>query len=474
MPMTSAQDALRFPLDNPPLHSKLLTMFKRFILVMLLGGACLPSGASPLHQAVSARDIATLEELLESHVGSALDAVIGNGVTPLHLAAATDQADIAALLISRGADTGATNSLGFTPLHWAASRNGVEAMRVIIKGGADINAKARNNITPLHWAATKNAAAAVTLLVEAGADISATTAMGYTPLHLALRNNPYCDSAVLLAQARANQEDAAGILPRNSAATGVSDPAAPEKTAPGALPDAPEPAMDPVTPGMFLSIPIGLGDALSFVWMPQTKVWFGKHEISNNRFRRFDPLHSSRRIEGITLDDPEQPAVYVSWNDAMAFCAWLTTNFTDRIPAGYVFRLPTEAEWMIAAGAGAIRTYPWGNEWPPTYGNFSDQTARGSFSQWRGIEGYNDGYAATAPIEAAGMNELGIFGMAGNVWEWTLDWLDDAKPEYKIRKGGSWDFDGQESLRINARGLDRPDARCDAIGFRLVVAPAKD
>ncbi len=451
-------------------------MFKRLSLVILLGGFCLPSGASPLHQAVRARDIATLDALLESHVGSALDAVVGNGVTPLHLAAATDQADIAALLISRGADTGATNSLGFTPLHWAASRDGVETMRVIIAGGADINAKARNDITPLHWAATKNASSAVTLLIEFGADITATTAMGYTPLHLAVKNNPYCEAAVLLAQARASQEDAAGILPRTAATPPpeTSGPASPDTTGPGTLPDAPEPATEPVTPGMFLSVPIGLGDVLSFVWMPETKVWFGKHEISNNRYRRFDPQHSSRRIEGLTLDDPEQPAVYVSWNDAMAYCTWLTTNFADRIPPGYVFRLPTEAEWMIAAGAGTIRTYPWGNEWPPTYGNVSDQSARGSFSQWRGIEGYNDGYAATAPVEAAGMNELGIFGLAGNVWEWTLDWTDDAKPEYKIRKGGSWDFDGQESLRINARGFDRPDARYDTIGFRIVVAPAKD
>jgi hypothetical protein len=428
------------------------------------GLCCLPAGATPLHQAVRARDIISLEGLLESHVGRALNATVGNGVTPLHLAAATDQPDIAALLVARGADVNATNNLAFTPLHWAASRDGVATMRLLVEAGADINAKARNNITPLHWAATKNASAAVTFLIQAGADITATTSMGYTPLHLAVKHNPYCEAAVLLAQARARQEDEGGILPSRAATAPAGEA--------DALPDAPEPAAEPVKPGMFLSVPIGLGDALSFVWMPETAIWFGKHEISNSRYRRFDPRHSSRRIEGITLDDPEQPAVYVSWHDATAYCGWLTTNFADRIPPGYVFRLPTEAEWMIAAGAGTLRTYPWGNEWPPTYGNFSDQTARGSFSQWRGIDGYNDGYAATAPVEAAGMNELGIFGLAGNVWEWTLDWIDESKREYKIRKGGSWDFDGKESLRINARGFDRPDARYDTIGFRIVVAPA--
>jgi len=447
-------------------------MFKRLSLIMLVGGLGLRSSASPLHQAVRARDIVTLEELLESHVGRALNATIGNGVTPLHLAAATDQADIAALLIARGADVNATNSLAFTPLHWAASRDGVATMRLLIEAGADVNAKARNDITPLHWAATKNAATAVTFLIETGADITATTAMGYTPLHLAVKHNPYCEAAVLLAQARARQEDEAGILPSSATAP---KPAATAVASPGdALPEAPEPAIEPVTPGMFLSVPIGLGDVISFVWMPETGIWFGKHEISNDRYRRFDPLHSSRRIEGITLDDPDQPAVYVSWHDAMAYCDWLTANFADRIPAGYTFRLPTEAEWMLAAGAGTIRSYPWGNDWLPTYGNFSDQAARKAFSQWRGIEGYNDGYTATAPVEAAGMNELGIFGLAGNVWEWTIDWVDDVKQEYKIRKGGCWDFDGQDSLRIDARGFDRPDARYDTIGFRIVVAPPRN
>lgn len=448
-------------------------MFRRWSLLILFSGLCLPAGASPLHQAVRARDIVTLEGLLESHVGDALNATIGNGITPLHLAAATDQADIAALLIARGADASATNNVGFTPLHWAASRDNVVTMRILIEAGADINARASSAITPLHWAATKNAVSAVTLLIESGADITASTAMGYTPLHLAIKHDPYCEAAVLLAQARARKEDETGSLPPTADAPQIpADPLAPEATAPGSLPDAPAPAAPPVSPGMYLSVPIGLGDALSFVWMPETAVWFGKHEISNNRYRRFDPLHSSRRIEGITLDDPEQPAVYVSWNDAMAYCAWLTTNLADRIPPGYVFRLPTEAEWMLAAGAGTLRTYPWGDEWPPTYGNFPDQAAKKTFSQWRGIDGYNDGYAATAPVDAAGMNELGIFGLAGNVWEWTLDWMDDTKRDYKIRKGGSWDFDEQDSLRINARGFDRPDARYDTIGFRIVVAPS--
>jgi len=451
-------------------------MLRKLLLITLWGTACLPAIASPLHQAVRARDIVTLEGLLESHVGNALNAAIGNGITPLHLAAATDQPDIAALLLARGAEVSPTNNLGFTPLHWAASRESLATMHVLINAGADVNAAARNQLTPLHWAAAKNAAAAISLLIDAGADITVTTAMGYTPLHLAVKHAPYCEAAVLLAQARARAEDdavlpaPAGTPPQRRGITGTDTEAdmasLPEET------DTEPP--EPVVPGMYLSVPIGLGDSLRFVWMPQPGIWFGKYEISNNRYRRFDPLHTSRRIEGITLDDPDQPAVYVSWNDAMAYCAWLNTNFADRIPLDYRFRLPTEAEWMLAAGAGTLRTYPWGDEWPPVYGNFSDKSARDHFAEWRGVEGYNDGYAASAPVDAAGMNELGIFGLAGNVWEWTLDWMDETRQEYKLRKGGSWDFDRQESLRINARGLDKPDARYGTIGFRVVVAPAED
>ena len=63
--------------------------------------------------------------------------------------------------------------------------------------------------------------------------------------------------------------------------------------------------------------------------------------------------------------------------------------------------------------------------------------------------------------------------MAGNVWEWCLDWFDDAK-RYKIRHGASWDFDTEIFLSISAVGFDRPDARYDNIGFRVVIGGKSD
>ena len=138
------------------------------------------------------------------------------------------------------------------------------------------------------------------------------------------------------------------------------------------------------------------------------------------------------------------------------------------MPLNCEFRLPLEAEWILMAKCGDNRKYPWGNEWPPKYGNYSDLTAREKLSDWHGITGYDDGYVVTCPVYEAGLNEWGIYGLAGNVWEWCDDWFDSGKT-YKVRHGASWDFDEKLSLAILFRGFDRPDVRDDTVGFRVVV-----
>ena len=106
---------------------------------------------------------------------------------------------------------------------------------------------------------------------------------------------------------------------------------------------------------------------------------------------------------------------------------------------------------------------------PPKFGNYSDKAAKRELSEWSGIVNYDDGYPVTSPVSDSGENEWGIFGLGGNVWEWCEDWYDASK-KYKIRHGGSWYFDREECLRIDCRGFDRPDARYDTIGFRLVLS----
>lgn len=429
------------------------------------------ASAGSLHQAVRARDLITLKSLLNPASDIDLDETIGDGVTALHLAAATDFAPAIKLLIERGASVNPKTTAGFTPLHWAASRNATDAVSMLIENGANINVKAQNGITPLHWAAHKDAADAVKLLIAAGADISAKTSLGYTPLHFAVEKNPYSKSAVLLAKAKVDAEVESGFLvledlpEEKPEKENIDDTTSKTNTLTENL------KQPRALPGTFLEVPLGLGSSLEFVWIKTLKIWFGKYEITNRQYRHYDHKHNSRMTEGLDLNLAYQPVVYVSWNDASNYCNWLNTTYSNRIPVNCEFRLPTSKEWNFVAACGGSRRYPWGNEWPPVYGNYSDETARRNLSQWRGILGYDDGYTVTCPVKNSGMNEWGIYGLAGNVWEWCDDWMNNADRVFKIRKGGSWDFDTKDSLKIMARGVDRPTARYDTIGFRVIVAP---
>jgi len=451
-------------------------MFGRILFTFIVAAAMTATRpsivlAGPLHQAVRARDLVTLESMLNPAADIDLSESIRGGVTALHLAAATDLHAAVKLLVERGAPVNAKTDTDFTPLHWAASRDAADTVSLLIANGGDVNAAARSGITPLHWAASKNAAAAVRLLIDAGADLTARTDMGYTPLHLAVKKNPYSKAAVLLAQARVDTELNAGFLIIEDLPEPEVETNMPPELPTGDLPDKAAPLAGPeILPGTFLSVPLGLGMQLSFVWVEPLAIWFGKYEITNRQYRQHDLKHSSRAFEGLDLNGADQPAVYVSWDDAMAYCGWLNESFADRIPVQCEFRLPTSDEWEFVASCGESRRYPWGNDWPPLYGNHSDATARENLSQWQGIRGYDDGYAVTCPVDNSGMNEWGVYGLAGNVWEWCDNWMDETDRQFKVRKGGSWDFDSKESLRIRARGIDRPVARYDTIGFRIVVA----
>jgi len=418
-----------------------------------------PVAAGEIHRAVVSDDRARVERILARDGDQVLASIAGEGATPLHLAAALDLDAMTAFLVARGADTEARTVAGFTPLHWAASRDATQAAEMLILLGADVNAEARNGITPLHWAAHKNATNAVELLLSAGAHVVPETKSGLTPLHWSVRKNALESSLALAATIVAKEMD--GIITN------------PPVSLPGSEPTAawtPPPAAAPAAPGGPLDVPIGPAETLPFVWIADLGIWVGRTEITNGQFRRFNPTHNSLFYESHTLNEDDQPAVYVSWDQARAFCAWLNTGSGDRLPPGWRFRLPTEAEWTACARCGDRRRYPWGDGWPPAYGNFSDLTARKELPDWQGIAHYDDGYVVTCPVSQSGTNEWGLLGLAGNVWEWCLDWYDEPH-RYKTRRGAAWDFDTEADLRVEHRGFDRPDARYDTIGFRVVAAP---
>jgi serine/threonine protein kinase len=171
------------------------------------------------------------------------------------------------------------------------------------------------------------------------------------------------------------------------------------------------------------------------------------------------------------------PAVKLSWFDAMAFCKWLTEKEHDEnlIEDRQAYRLPTDLEWSMAVGLanesgatpeirdGKIKNeFPWGKQWPPPNGaaNYSAATGRR-----RG---------ATMPVGSFKPNSLGLYDLGGNVWEWCLDTYKDgtsgSSRDWGVLRGGSWATSNRLEMQSSYRNvIDRND-RDVIYGFRCVLA----
>jgi eukaryotic-like serine/threonine-protein kinase len=170
--------------------------------------------------------------------------------------------------------------------------------------------------------------------------------------------------------------------------------------------------------------------------------------------------------------DPDHPVCYVSWNDAKAFCAWLTE--TERrngeIRSDQSYRLPTDAEWSLAVGLGTETgdapnekdgknkdAYPWGIQWPPPAG------AGNYYSSLK-----TDNYDRTSPVGSFSANQYGIYDLGGNVMEWCEDWYD-ADHKSAVARGASWRNSNPDDLLSSARMGLSPNGRYDCGGFRVVL-----
>jgi formylglycine-generating enzyme len=186
------------------------------------------------------------------------------------------------------------------------------------------------------------------------------------------------------------------------------------------------------------------------------------------------------RNTGWTQTD-EHPVVNVTWNDAQAFCDWLSKKEIKS------YRLPTEAQREYACRAGTTTRF-WTGDSPGSLtgaANVWDQSAKEKLPNVNvPIFNFNDGWPFTAPVGRFKSNSFGLFDMTGNVWEWCQDWFekdyyatsaaDDPKdPEsgfYRVTRGCGWDA-RPVTARVANRGGRTPTARLSNLGFRVVCEP---
>jgi formylglycine-generating enzyme len=174
----------------------------------------------------------------------------------------------------------------------------------------------------------------------------------------------------------------------------------------------------------------------------------------------------------------EHPVLCVSWNDAQAFCKWLSRK------EGETYRLPTEAEWEYACRAGTTTRFYSGDD-PESLAkaaNVKDAAFAAKFPSFG--HGFSikatDGYVFTAPVGQFQPNAFGLYDMHGNAWQWCADWygesyygkspVDDPKgPDAgvnRVIRGGSWDRE-PAAARSAFRVGSSTDNRYDYIGFRV-------
>ena len=190
-----------------------------------------------------------------------------------------------------------------------------------------------------------------------------------------------------------------------------------------------------------------------------------------------------------TMSEENIPEVIVSWNDAHAFCDWLTKKEQRERKLGQnqYYRLPTDAEWSNAVGLnestegspkdkdGKITgIYPWGTQWPvpSQVGNYRGEetiSKYGKIPGWTVMTGYNDGYVEMSPVGSYPANHYGLYDMGGNVWQWCEDSYRPGS-DYRVVRGGSWREGDRQSLLSSCRrgGLD-PNFKTTDLGFRVVV-----
>lgn len=199
--------------------------------------------------------------------------------------------------------------------------------------------------------------------------------------------------------------------------------------------------------------------------------WIGKYELTQRQY------HSLMNMNPSYFKGPENPVECVSWQEAMDFCAELSRveRLAGRLPKDYEYRLPTEAEWEYAASGGDD-----GGDFKYSGSNTIDEVG------WYD----NNSEGTSHKVGTKKPNELGIYDMSGNVWEWCFDTCNESgvlpgvstdtykygivdpvnRQYYHVFRGGGW-YRGADLCRVSKRAANVCNKKLYYLGFRVVLAP---
>ena len=196
----------------------------------------------------------------------------------------------------------------------------------------------------------------------------------------------------------------------------------------------------------------------------------GKYEVTQKQWRAvmgYNPSH---------FKGDDRPVEKVSWHDAKKFCARLNELFAGKLPNGYRFDLPTEAQWEYACRSGTETALNNGTNLTSEFGTCRNLDEVAWYDK-------NSG-SSTRAVGGMRPNEWGLYDMHGNVGEWCRDWYSESyggdatdptgpsNGSCRVLRGGSW-INGASYCRSADRDFSGPGGRGDFLGFRLALVPVQ-
>jgi formylglycine-generating enzyme required for sulfatase activity len=208
--------------------------------------------------------------------------------------------------------------------------------------------------------------------------------------------------------------------------------------------------------------------------------WMGRHEVTQAQYQAVMGSNPSFFQGASWPNAANRPVERVSWFNAVAYCDALTVQeaAAGRLPAGYEYRLPTEAEWEYCCRAGTTTEFHYGGTLVCGQANFA-------YSYHTASSCSTPGGVSTAVVGSYAANAWGLHDMHGNVFEWCLDSWDGSanypagpvsdpyvtNGPVRVERGGSWSNDSYICRSAIRNGLNPSNANNSVVGFRVVCAP---